>query len=435
METCNRFSVQDWREGDDRLSIVLLDLSGSTGATMTKAQRTEQAEGEAQTCSILSYSKDYVMSLAPVLSKGRCVLIGCSSRCDECALKAGPFCNCEPRKGCTRVLFRSTGPCSPQAIRDALAPLEPEGQTFVAAPIASLASVALEEGELAQRQRAQWQSHAFLMATHPRLGAASPAAVLPIDLACHVTGFLGNVTTHARVIMAIDGDNNVPCGNSACEACASGRAKDCPLNGPEGVTHAVQRLLQGSDGISINVEMNIAMIGEGSNRDARDSLKALCTATGGRYDAVREHDEGLLAETFEFYETTVLCPPCHVQARVAAVATYLDLVRARQVLDCGVRTIFVAKDHACVEELRAADAHRQGICEKIHGVPCCHGEDRAACLHACKARLAAANPFYQRGTDRHPELNAAVASNALGELLDASLFIAKNFKLLGEGGA
>jgi len=46
------------------------------------------------------------------------------------------------------------------------------------------------------------------------------------------------------------------------------------------------------------------MIGKGSNRDARDSLKALCTATGGRYDAVREHDEGLLAETFEFYETT-----------------------------------------------------------------------------------------------------------------------------------
>ena len=131
----------------------------------------------------------------------------------------------------------------------------------------------------------------------------------------------------AEVIMAIDGDNNVPCGNSACEACASGRAKDRTLTLPLHATLHVSRTgstglpsqrarrghpcsatasagtlplptphtpcrffllgsssisisvpkpvhspltqlgcfsTQGSDGISINVEMNIAMIGEGS---------------------------------------------------------------------------------------------------------------------------------------------------------------------------
>ena len=47
--------------------------------------------------------------------------------------------------------------------------------------------------------------------------------------------------------------------------------------------------------------------------------------------------------------------------------TYLDLVRDRKVFDCEVRTVFVAKDQAGVKELKAADVHRESLCQKIHG--------------------------------------------------------------------
>ena len=164
------------------------------------------------------------------------------------------------------------------------------------------------------------------------------------------------------------------------------------------------------------------MVGNGSNPTSRGQLKALCTATGGRYDAVDEDDENYIAETFEFFEKTVLCPPVHVQARVQAVKTYTDLVRARKVLDCGVNTVFVKKDSACVEELVAADQQRESLCHKIHGVPCEHGEDRVACLQACQLKLNSGKPFAKP--------TAESKTDALGDLLDCSLFVAKNFAIL-----
>merc|ERR1712093_89705 len=426
----NQFSVQEWKQADDRLSIVLLDLSGSTQQCLhPPCSSHEAADHDGETTTILSYSKDYVMRLSPVLARGRCVVIGCSSRCDTCAKHSNVFCECpsdDPATNCTRVLFRSEGPCEAEEICQAVAGLEPEGQTYVAAPIAALPSVALEEVELQQRQRTYDQSIAFMMALHHRLGAASPARVLPPEVAGHILGFLGNGTIHARVIMAIDGDNNVGCGKPGCSACSEGNEDACPLNGPGGVTKAVQSLIKGGDGLKINVEMNVTMVGKGSDAPARAQLEALCTATGGRYDAVEEEDRDFIAETFQFFEQTVVCPPKHVEARVQAVKTYSDMVRARKVLDCGVKTVFVGKDKTVLEELVKADGQRTTLCQKIHGVACDHGDDRAECLRACKQRLSSSRPFYHS----RPSDFTMPHTDFLGELLDCSLFIAKNFKLL-----
>merc|ERR1712159_211189 len=169
---------------------------------------------------------------------------------------------------CTRVLFRSDGPCDAVDICRVVDAQQPQGQTYIAGPIAALPSVALNEMELQQRQRCHAQATAFLMARHPRLGASSPARLLPRELMPLVLKHLGFSQVHARVVMAIDGDNNQSCGRPQCEACRRGAEQSCPLQGPRGITEAVQRLLRGSDGLKINVEMNVTMVGEQGSRGA-----------------------------------------------------------------------------------------------------------------------------------------------------------------------
>lgn len=281
-------------------------------------------------------------------------------------------------------------------IRTVVASLQPEGQTFVAKPIASLAQVALKEGELEARRIAHEQRIAFSMARHRRLGAHSPARGLPLELIEHIGDFVGPGVVHARVIMAIDGDNNVGCGSQQCAACGEGGTgeEDCPFNGREAVTRAVHRLLQGADGLALHVEMNIAVVGEGAA--ARDELKALCKATGGRYDSVRDDERSFLAESYQFFHETAMEQKKHVGARYRAVQAYKEMVREGAVNDVGVRTVFKGSDHEIYEKLKEADQKRRqhdeermALCQRSHGgAPCPHGADRDACLRAVQFALA-----------------------------------------------
>jgi len=202
--SANQFSVDEWNGAEEKLSIVLLDLSSSTGEPLRR-DCASMPPGERQT--VLSYSKEYIRTLAPVLARGRVVLIGAASRCNVAACREkSPFCECEG-SDCTRVLFRSDGPCDAVDICRVIEKEQPQGNTYVAGPIAALPSVALEEVELEQRQRCQAQAVAFGMALHPRLGRSSPARVLPRELLHEVFRHIGPGMVHARVILAIDGDN------------------------------------------------------------------------------------------------------------------------------------------------------------------------------------------------------------------------------------
>jgi len=415
----NQFSVNEWNSAQEKLSIVLLDLSTSTGQPLRGGSGT-----------VLSYSKDYIRALAPVLARGRVVVIGAASRCDVPACREkSPFCECEGST-CTRVLYRSSGPCDAVDICRVIEKEQPQGNTYVAGPIAALPSVALEEMELEQRQQSQAQALAFGMALHPRLGRRSPARVLPRELLPLVFRHLGPGTVHARVILAIDGDNNQACGRAHCKACSVGNDWNCLLQGPRGITEAVQRLLRGSDGLKINVEMNVTMVGEQGARGAgAKELAALCAATGGRYDAVEQEDDGsFLAESFHFYNETVRNPLLHVRSRMQAVKRYTELVRARQVLDCGVKTVFLGKDKRVWKSLAKEDKKREALCTRIHGTACTHGEDRGECLRAAQRKLSSSKPFAAASKSRHNR-SARAALDHLSQLLECSLFIANNFKL------
>jgi len=380
MLTQNQFSVLEWAEADDRLSIVLIDLSGSTASRLQRSPSSKRGLADE---SILSFSKEYVMSLLPTLCRGNFVLIGCASRCDAC-LPQTPFCRCA-NSNHTRVLHSAEGGSDPAKVRALVQGLQPGGGTFVAGAIAALPSVALQQVELEQRRRSAAQVQTFLMALHRRVGAMSPARVLNGDTMRSILWHLGPGTVHARVIMALDGDNNVSCG--VCGTCLAAGEERCELQGPQGITRAVRRLIQGSGGLKINVEMNVTMVGEAGNRTAGSSeLEGLCVATGGRFDAVEERDDTFIARSFKFYDETTRKPPMHVQARVQAVSLYTQLLRTRKVPDCGVRTVFVGKDSEVWKELIRADARRTSLCEELHGAPCSHAE-RAHCLQSLKRTL------------------------------------------------
>jgi len=392
---------------------------------------------------VLDYSKAYVSKLAPVLCRGRVVVVGCASRCERCR-PVSPFCTCGQGSDCTRVLYRSpeNKPCEPLDIWNAIHHLQPQGQTYVAAPIVALPTIALDEVTLQRRQRAQEQSNAFCMGLHPRLGAESPVRRLPHDVLQHILCNLGSSVIHARVIMVVDGDNNVSCGMSTCEHCSRGDEGACPLRpGSAAVTEAVQRLIQGNHNLKINCELNIAMVGEHARNEAStEKLQALCSATGGRYDSVAEEDSAFVAQSFSFFDTTVKHPPSHIKARVQAVQNYTDMCKAKRVLDCGVKTVFVGKDKATWQVLVQADTKRMSLCEKVHGVPCTHGEDRGACLQACQKKLVSPQPFashvnvstvHHEGAD--PEVTRGKLDH-LSELLDSSLFVAQTCKLMQVGG-
>jgi len=410
----NQFSVDEWNTTESRLTIVLLDLSSSTNAPV----------GTRSGCTVLSYSKDYVIALAPTLTRGRLVLIVCASRCEnpECRRKS-PFCECDdPSGNNTRVVFRSETACDPQRLVDAVLPLKAHGQTYIAAPIADLASVALQQVQISQRQQSARQALAFMMGRHPRLGAASQIQRLPLDAAAEVLKWLGPSTVHARVIMAIDGDNNVSCGRPSCQACCAHREEECWLAGQPGLARAVRGLIAATDGIKVNLEMNVTMIGDGAHNRTSE-LASLCAATGGRYDAVREADRSFIAESFKFYNKLCFKPEHHVRARVQAVKGFMDLVKAHKVMDCGVRTRFVGRDKLTWDALLHVDKQREKLCEKLHGVSCPHGQDRNGCLRSCRERLSASNnPFAHQ-----PRTIDAGRVNT--ELLECSIFLAKNFEV------
>jgi len=220
---CSSFSVADWHAADDRLSVVMLDLSGSTGALLDGGG------------TVLSYMKHFCTTLAPVISQGRSIVIGCSSRCGQGHCLGRSVCDCAESRH-TRVLFKSDGFCDPLEISRAIEPLTSRGQTFVAATIAALPSLVLGEVELHQRLRVHRQARAFMMAKHMRVGASSPAHCLPWELVHHITHMIGAGAVHARVFLVLDGDNNVACGKSECSAC--GKKPDVTWSGPAPVAPA-----------------------------------------------------------------------------------------------------------------------------------------------------------------------------------------------------
>merc|ERR1711998_613413 len=71
--------------------------------------------------------------------------------------------------------------------------------------------------------------------------------------------------------------------------------------------------------------------------------------------------------------------------------------------------------------LARADKKRQSLCEKLNGQACTHGEERGACLRACKQRLRSGKA--EVGVPRRHR-------DYLGKLLDMSLFVAKTCKLV-----
>ena len=79
----NQFSVDEWNTTECRLTIVVLDLSSSTTFPVSAEFVIDPATGSAsQSCTVLDYAKDYIIALAPALTKGRLVVVACASRCE-----------------------------------------------------------------------------------------------------------------------------------------------------------------------------------------------------------------------------------------------------------------------------------------------------------------------------------------------------------------
>merc|ERR1711988_763783 len=397
------FSVEEWQRADDRLTIVVIDLSESTNSAIPGGS------------SVLEHSKSYICSLAPAIARGRYVIIGCSTRCEKCDV----FCEC-PSSGNTRILLRSDKKGSPpNRIREVIKPLQPQGATYIAKPIAMLQRIAMSEFELEQRQRVTTQRTAFFMGAHRRLGEASIVRRLPQDLMWRIGLHVGTTAIHCRVIMVMDGDNNQSCGDAACTACSSWNGPEpsfgrsgCRFDGPEGVTHAVQDLLQASAGIKMNLELNVALVGNG--QADRKQLNDLCAATGGRFDAVRDANSSFLAESFRFFDRTARNQSEHVGVRRQAVSTYVQRLREGTSMDVGVKTVWTGKDKEVVEQLdakeaksRAQDAERQALCEAAFGCATPHGNDRAACLNAIRAQL-----YEDAHPTEHKKVDTAVKKGA-----------------------
>merc|ERR1711988_70659 len=162
------FSVEEWQRADDRLTIVVIDLSESTNSAIPGGS------------SVLEHSKSYICSLAPAIARGRYVIIGCSTRCEKCDV----FCEC-PSSGNTRILLRSDKKGSPpNRIREVIKPLQPQGATYIAKPIAMLQRIAMSEFELEQRQRVTTQRTAFFhgRTPSPRRGQHRPQAAAGSDV-------------------------------------------------------------------------------------------------------------------------------------------------------------------------------------------------------------------------------------------------------------
>ena len=79
----NQFSVDEWNTTECRLTIVVLDLSSSTTFPVSAEFVIDPATGTlTQSCTVLDYAKDYIIALAPALTKGRLVVVACASRCE-----------------------------------------------------------------------------------------------------------------------------------------------------------------------------------------------------------------------------------------------------------------------------------------------------------------------------------------------------------------
>lgn len=85
---------------------------------------------------------------------------------------------------------------------------------------------------------------------HPRLGASSIVQRISLDAAAEILKWLGPSTVHARVIMAIDGDNNQSCGRPECEACTTSKPSECWLDGQPGLARAIRGLLSASGALT-----------------------------------------------------------------------------------------------------------------------------------------------------------------------------------------
>jgi len=230
--------------------------------------------------------------------------------------------------------------------------------------------------------------------------------------------------------MAIDGDNNVSCGRPSCSSCAAAQEATCEYAGRKGLARAVKHLLTGTKGLKLNLEMNVTMMGDAAHGRTGE-LAALCAATGGRYEAIKEDDRCFLAESFHFYKKLAEQPELHLKARVEAVKGFMDMVKAQKIVDCGVRTRFVGRDKQAWKALVKVDKSRKKLCEKLFGTKCPHQEDRSACVRAARAKLLSPQPF--ENLSQASTIQARYnQSRMTKELLDSTLFLAKNFSLVDE---